>query len=107
MYIIVIHNIIYIYIYIYIYISGLNLAHFTLSRDNQIIIFIISRQSNPKFHYLDTFEIMKVHNKYYIICILIYFNKHFYYAIGLSIVPFSVAPSSMEYHTHLMCNNLK
>ena len=44
--------------------SGLNLAHFTLSRDNQILIFIISRQSNPKFHYLETFEIMKVYNKY-------------------------------------------
>ena len=45
-------------------ISGLNLAHFTLSRDNQILIVIISRQSNPKFHYLETFEIMKVYNKY-------------------------------------------
>ena len=65
------------YICIYIYTSGLNLVHFTLSRDNQILIFIISRQSNPKFHYLETFEIIKVYNKYYIICILIYFNKYF------------------------------
>ena len=57
-------NTYYIYIYIYIYISGLNLAYLTLSRDNKILIFIISRQSNPKFHYLETFEIMKVYNKY-------------------------------------------
>ena len=49
--------------YLLVITSGLNLAYFTLSRDNQILIFIISRQSNYKFHYLETFEIMKVYNK--------------------------------------------
>ena len=50
-----------------LYISDFNFAQFSLSRDNQILKFIISRQSNLKFHYLETLEIMKVYNKYYII----------------------------------------
>ena len=49
-----------------ILISDLNFTHFLLSRDNQILKCIISRQLNPKFHYLETLEIMKVYNKYYI-----------------------------------------
>ena len=43
---------------------NLNCAHFSLSRDNQILKFIISRQSNTKFHYLESLEIMNVYNQF-------------------------------------------